>query len=208
MSDPTEEGMTPTQKAFVVGLTFKVFMSVEELRQLWAETFADLEITAKGENVFSTKIEVMSDNPIDARVLAWGVVRQYISVSPISDEILSPLADKLSESGPPYLGPLESGPPETESTETTEPVIVWHVSLHCEIAFNPDVFATAWLTRLPNLVPVVDYEDSDERTTFFNVTIGVEAPNNVKACTMASGLLRRHFQTVKILEMTAERHKD
>lgn len=106
--------------------------------------------------------------------------------------------------------PQETQPPEkpqeTQPLETKlAPLVVeWEVSLHCEIAFKPVIFIQAWRIRLPSLSPVVDIQASSETKTVFDVVALIEAPNNAKAATMASNLLKRHFQTVNILTVTAE----
>lgn len=112
------------------------------------------------------------------------------------------------DQSPKETTPPETKPPETESSVTTEPLIRWVVALHCKIAFKVDVFLDAWKARLPTLRPLVDYETSDEKTTIFDVEMFVQASSNAKATSMASGLLKRHFDSLVILEMLAEPSKD
>lgn len=112
------------------------------------------------------------------------------------------------ETEPPKTKPPETEPPEAESSVTTEPLIRWAVALHCEIPFKVEVFLAAWQTRLHPLRALVDYEASDEKTTIFDVEMFVQASSNARAASMASGLLKRHFDNLVILEMLAEPSKD
>ena len=117
----------------------------------------------------------------------------YICKSDVFDLHYSPVTD----------------PPETEPglapAETTEaPIVQWKVELHCEIAFRPDVFMPAWKTRLPYVAISINFQDSDENKTIFGAVVLIGASSNAGAASMASGLLKRHFQTLDILDMTAE----
>lgn len=127
----------------------------------------------------------------------WLVIRlegdPYICKSGVFEKLYSPVTD----------------PPETEPgmvpTETTEaPIIQWKVDLHCEIAFRPDVLIHAWKTRLPYVAIAINFQDSDGNKTIFDAVVKIGASSNARAASMASDLLKRHFQNIEIGEMTAD----
>lgn len=94
----------------------------------------------------------------------------------------------------------ETQPPETEDA----PMLQWKVDVHCVIAFKPDVLLPAWKTRLPTVPISIDFVASTNDTSVFDVVAYIGASSNAGACSMASGLLKRHFQTIEILDMEAQ----
>lgn len=191
--DQTQKETTP-EFVFGVGLTFKVDIRSVDLKKLWTETLGDFELVEKDDNLYFTRLDVSAADEAQAKERAWANIAKHFDVEPFDEEIV--FVDKH---------PI---PPGIKSAVTTEPLIRWAIELHCKVAFKVEVFLAAWQARLPTLRPVVDYEASDEKTTIFDVEMFVQASSNAKATSMASGLLKRHFDSLVILEMLAEPSKD
>jgi len=119
---------------------------------------------------------------------------------------------------PPGAAPPDADPPDIDSdqeaaraavqSEAALPALSWTVTLKCEAPFRHDIFMAAWKTRLPNVIAVVEPDDCDETKTVFEVVMVIKATDNVKAASRASDLLKRHFDTLKVLSMSAERSKE
>ena len=117
----------------------------------------------------------------------------YIFNSDVFDLHYSPVTS------PPEMEPV---PAPTETTDS--PIVQWKVALHCEIAFKPDILMPAWHSRLPHVAIDINFQTSTGDKTVFNAVVLIGASSNAGACSMARGLLKRHFDTIEILQMEAD----
>ena len=111
----------------------------------------------------------------------------------------------VEHSSSPVQGKTGAAPnPGQAQSVTIEPSLQWVVSLHCKVGFEVNVFLGACKTRLPDLVPNIDYDASAGNQTIFSVDVLLMSSDSATAVSMASALLKHHFGDLIVMDVIAE----
>lgn len=74
---------------YTVDLVFQTAIELEELRRLWDEHFAGLDFIPTEENTYRTQVVVQAIADSQARDQAWTLLKTFLAVDVVSDEIIS-----------------------------------------------------------------------------------------------------------------------